>query len=129
MHGGDRIEVLPFSWQRRYFSAPPETIDGPPVATTQSQLSLGLDGSFDWQPYVVPVIATYDTGLVDERLGYIMRGVWRHHVGDRGQIWHAGPPHTFVRAGEETALRPGPALANLPAHDAAALWQAGMRAR
>lgn len=67
-------------------------------------------------------------GPVDVWFEHTIRGAFREHARGRGQVWSVGSPHTFVRAGEELALRPGDALANLPEGEALALVDAAPRA-
>jgi hypothetical protein len=72
-------------------------------------------------PYLQPVVARYSTSAFDPEFALVMRGVWRSFGGEWGQVAHAGLPHTFVPAGEETTLTVRDALANLEPTAAAAL--------
>jgi len=126
----DRIEILPFKWQRRRWTAAPREISGAtPWQRDMKQLGLFSVSARDLEPFMQPVRAYRTTFGFDARLSFIMRGVWKSLGGERGQVGHGGDPHVFVPAGEMTVMMPRDALRNLDPSEAAAIRRRAMAAR
>jgi hypothetical protein len=53
------------------------------------------------------------------QLAQAFQDLWNKHGGVRGQLCHVGPPHTFVRAGEQTEMGVRNAFLNLESAEAA----------
>ncbi|MDC0749318.1 DUF6891 domain-containing protein [Polyangium mundeleinium] len=126
----DRIEILPFEWQRRRWTTAPREMSG--AATWQRstrQLGLFSVSTADLERFVAPVRAYRTTFGFDAMLSAIMRGVWKSLGGERGQVGHAGDPHVLVPAGEVTTMMPRDAFANLDPTEAAAIRRRAMAAR
>jgi hypothetical protein len=51
------------------------------------------------------------------QLAQAFQDLWNKHGGVRGQLCHVGPPHTFVRAGEQTEMGVRNAFLNLESAD------------
>ncbi|MDP1918217.1 MAG: hypothetical protein Q8L14_18375 [Myxococcales bacterium] len=60
--------------------------------------------------------AGFNVALTDR-----FEALWKKHGGVRGQLCHVGPPHTFVRAGEQTVLGVRNAFLNLEPIEASSL--------
>jgi len=126
----DRIEILPFEWQRRrWTTAPRETSGAVTWQRSARQLGLFPMSAADLERYVQPVRAYRTTFGFDARLSFIMRGAWRLLYGERGQVGHAGDPHIFVPAGELTTMMPRDAFTNLDPTEAAAIRRRAMAAK
>lgn len=126
----DRIEILPFEWQRRRWTvAPPETTSMVKWHQSARQLGLLSVSAQDLERFVQPVRAYRTTFGFDERLSAILRGVWRSLGGERGQVGHAGDPHVFVPAGEVTTMMPRDAFTNLDPAESAAIRRRAMAVR
>ncbi|MBL8618009.1 MAG: hypothetical protein JNM72_20525 [Deltaproteobacteria bacterium] len=122
----DRVWIRPFAWRRRRWTAPPMGELRGPLSSGPGPRAMRLAPRVEvteaaLAPYLQPVIARYSTSAFDPDFARIMRGVWRSLGGTWGQVAHAGLPHTFVPAGEETTLTVRDALANLAPEAAAAL--------
>jgi hypothetical protein len=118
----DRIEILPFAWHRRRWTAAPREIHG--AATWQPgtrQLAVFSVSPADLEQFMAPVRAYRTTFGFDAMLSILMRGAWKSLGGERGQVGHGGEPHVVVRAGEVTRMMPRNALANLEPGQAAAI--------
>lgn len=126
----DRIEILPFEWQRRRWTTAPRERSGTAKwQRSARQLGLFSMSAADLEQYVASVRAYRTTFGFDARLSYIMRGAWKLLWGERGQVGHAGDPHVFVRAGEITTVMPRDAFANLDPAEAAAIRRRAMACR
>lgn len=125
----DRIEILPFEWRRRSWSAAPPVL-GEPVAWQRDPRQPWLFSvtAAELERFVQPVRAYRSCFGFDAMLSAVMRGVWKSLGGERGQVGHAGDPHIFVRAGEVTAMMPRDALTNLDPAEAAAIRRRGRAA-
>lgn len=126
----DRIEILPFTWQRRRWTAAPREIRGavPWQRTTRHAWLFSVPAGV-LEQYVQPVRAYYSTFGFDAMLSVLMRGAWKYLGGERGQVGHAGDPHVFVPAGEMTKMMPRDALTNLDPAEATAIRRRAMAAR
>jgi hypothetical protein len=115
--------VRPFAWHRRRWTAPrPVAVAASAPRPWAGRLAPRVDmPAAALAPYIQPVVARYSTSAFDPEFALVMRGVWRSFGGEWGQVAHAGLPHTFVPAGEETTLTVRDALANLEPTAAAAL--------
>lgn len=122
---GDRIRVLPFEWKKRRWTTspthPPAIVH--PLSTKRSAQAtepathatrVALRKRFVEQGFATLVKARRTTAGFDLRLSRRLRAAWQS-LGNTepGQVCHLGAPHTFVRAGEHTALAALSALENL----------------
>lgn len=125
----DRIEILPFEWQRRRWTAAPMAgSSSVPWQRTGKQLTLFTVSDAELKRFKVPVRAYRTCYAFDRLLSAGMRGVWKSLGGERGQAGHSGDPHVFVPAGETTEMMPRDAFANLDPREAAALRARAMAA-
>jgi hypothetical protein len=121
----DRIRVLPFEWKkRRWTKAPahlpaplrprnPQPLAQPPESETHAT-RVELRKRFVAHGFATLVKARRTTAGFDLRLSSKMRAAWQSlGTTEPGQVCHLGAPHTFVRAGEHTALAALSALENL----------------
>lgn len=126
----DRIEILPFEWQRRRWTAsPPVSGAATPWQRCPRQRGLSPVSAGEIERFSQPVIAYRTTYGFDAMLSSLMRRAWKLHGGERGQIGHKGDPHVFVRAGEQTVMIPRDALGNLDPAEAAAIRRRAMATR
>lgn len=119
-HVEDRIEILPFEWQRRRWSTFCQALSGAvPWQQGARPLALFSASTAELEHFEQLVCAQRTTYGFDEMLSADMRGVWRHLGGERGQVGHAGAPHVFVPAGELTTMMARDAFTNLAPAEAA----------
>lgn len=126
----DRIEVAPFTWQRRRWTMP-GTILPPskqPWTKRSPQLPL-IVPVFDERKYGLSDYARRTCHAFDVVLAHYIRAFWKLLGGERGQPVHVGLPHTFVPAGEVVTMIPRDAMTNLDAEEAAALRRRSLEIR
>ena len=127
----DRLEIAPFAWQHRRWSAAPGHTAGAttPWRTRPTARGLVSITAAEVERFVQPTVARRTCHAIDAMLSLRMRQAWRSLGGERGQIGHLGDPHVFVRAGEQTVLIPVDALRNLDPGEAASLRRRAMVSR
>lgn len=127
----DRIAIAPFVWQRRRWTQPPRSIDGPAIPWTRTAQQLELLPIADEarSKYEQTVIGRRTSYAFDSWLSMMMRTAWRLLGGRRGQVGHTGDPVVFVPAGELTTVAPRDALTNLPPDESAAIRSRGIDLR
>ncbi len=123
----ERISLEAFPWRRRRWTNFPSVERGPhadfhasPVNPEKLHTPAALRpenaATFTERVTTVRSSAGFNVALTDR-----FEALWKKHGGVRGQLCHVGPPHTFVRAGEQTDLGVRNAFLNLEPIEASSL--------
>jgi hypothetical protein len=139
----ERVRLPPFKWRRRRWTqAPPRpaVTRSPEVPVTRS-LSLPVPGVArllavpdalqpdQLEQYVQPVVAVRSSAGFRLQLANIYKTLWKKFGGVRGQMCHAGLPHIFVPAGEQTSMIVRNAYLNLRPDEIASIFERALQAR
>src|SRR5262249_26289816 len=121
----ERIRIAPFEWRRRRWTSAPLTdalTRAQPLSSPDVARLLAVPEALQadrLKEYVQPVVAVRSSAGFNLNLASLYKTVWTEFGGARGQMCHAGPPHMFVPAGEQTAMIVRNAYLNLHPDEAA----------
>ncbi|MDP3231311.1 MAG: hypothetical protein Q8N26_00950 [Myxococcales bacterium] len=123
----ERISLEAFPWRKRRWTNSPEVEPVPcadfsasPLDAEKLRVPEALRpenaGAFAQRVTAVRSSAGFNVPLSER-----FETTWKQHGGVRGQLCHLGPPHTFVRAGDQTDLGVRSAFVNLEPVEASSL--------
>lgn len=123
----ERVSLEVFPWRRRRWTQSPEVEPGPRVGFQATAIDVerlkvpeafrpGNAGTFAQRVTAVRSSAGFHVQRAER-----FEALWTQHGGVRGQLCHLGPPHTVVRADEQTDLCVRNAFLNLEPAEASSL--------